>query len=124
MIKVYGYKKWVTVQKSLKFLRSNGFEIEFFDMVTSQLDEKVLKELIERSGVNIDEFFSVRGRVFKELELKDKLPTLSEEEKFSLLLSDGKLIKRPIIDFGTRIFIGFNEKNLLEYINEIKLWLH
>lgn len=90
-------------------------------MVTSQLDEKVLKELIERSGVNIDEFFSVRGRVFKELELKDKLPTLSEEEKFSLLLSDGKLIKRPIIDFGTRIFIGFNEKNLLEYINEIKL---
>ena len=117
MIKVYGYKKWGTVIKSLKFLQENKIEYDFFDFVASQISQEVLEDLIKRSNEEIGAFFNKNGQLYRQQNLKERLPELSYEEKLNLLLSDGKMIKRPIIDFGNQIFLGFSEKNILEYLN-------
>lgn len=109
MIKIYGYKRCSTCIKAKKHFEQEG-NVDFFDFVQEQIDVKTLENLITRSNHDIDDFFNKNGVVFKEMGLKEKLQTLSEKEKFDLLLSDGKLIKRPIIDTGKEIEIGFKIK--------------
>lgn len=69
-----------------------------------------LKQLWQSSHVELDDFFNKRGTVFKELNLKEKLDQMSEEEKLQLLASDGKLIKRPIVTDGDKVTLGFKEE--------------
>lgn len=116
MNKVYGYQKCSTVTKARKFLEQQGVDFEFFDFVSEQISRETLADLIERSDYDIDDFFNKKGVLFKELKLKDKLPTLSDDEKMELLLSDGKLIKRPIIQINDKILLGFNEKEVAKII--------
>jgi arsenate reductase (glutaredoxin) len=116
MNKVYGYQKCSTVMKARKYLEQQGVAFEFFDFVSEQIPREMLEDLIEQSDYNIDDFFNKKGVLFKELKLKDKLPTLSDDEKMELLLSDGKLIKRPIIQINDKILLGFNEKEVAQII--------
>ncbi|MDL2212187.1 hypothetical protein LJB88_04855, partial [Erysipelotrichaceae bacterium OttesenSCG-928-M19] len=83
MIKVYGYTSCTTVRNSMKFLEENNLEYSFFDFVKKQIAEDTLRDLILRSNKEIDLFFNKNGKLFKELALKDKLPTLSYDEKVS-----------------------------------------
>ncbi|MDH6604261.1 arsenate reductase [Bacilli bacterium PM5-9] len=115
---IYGYTKCSTVQKTLKFFDENNLDYDFIDFVANKIDEKTLIDLIKRSNLNIDDFFNKRGILYRENNLKDKLVNLSEKEKISYLLSDGRMIKRPVIDFGDKIFVGFKEKEILEYISK------
>lgn len=109
---VYGYQKCSTVTKARKYLEANHIDFTFFDFVTNQISRETLENLIKQSNYNIDDFFNKKGVLFKELELKDKLATLDDNEKLALLLSDGKLIKRPIIQINDQILLGFNEKDI------------
>lgn len=118
MIKVYGYKKCSTVNKAVKYIEEKGFKIEFFDFVLNQIPKEILVDLIKTSNLDIDDFFSKNGVVFKELDLAKKIPLLSYDDKLDLLLSSGKLIKRPIIRIDDKIIVGFN-KNNIEIINEL-----
>ena len=104
MVKVYGYKKWSTVAKSLKFLDQNNLEYEFFDFVANQIEKAELERLIKKSNLGIDAFLNSKGTLFKQLGLKDKIDDYSYEQKLDLLLSDGKIIKRPIIEFADKIY--------------------
>lgn len=119
MIEVYGYKKCSTVNKAIKFLK-NYDEVTLFDFVQNQISETTLKELVKAANLPLDNFFNSNGKVFKELALKDKLANLSDEEKIKLLLSNGLLIKRPLIKINNQVFVGFNTqvendiKNLLK----------
>ena len=113
---VYGYNSCSTVKKSLKFLDEKKLEYIFFDFVKNQIEREVLVDLIEKSNENIDKFFNKNGKLFKELNLKEKLPSLNNEEKLEYLLSDGKMIKRPIIVLDEKVFIGFNEQEVEEYL--------
>lgn len=79
------------------------------------MDESPNKEEIRdfhhKSGLEIKKLFNTSGVKYKELGLKDKLNTLSEEELYDILASDGMLVKRPILTDGKRVLVGFKEKD-------------
>jgi len=68
-----------------------------------------LKDWHQKSGLPLKKFFNTSGRLYKELKLKDKLPTMSEEEQYNLLASDGMLVKRPILIGDGFVLVGFKE---------------
>ena len=72
--------------------------------------EDELQEIIAASGLELKKFFNVSGMKYRELNLKDKLPTMTDEEKISLLSSDGMLIKRPIVFGDGKVTVGFKEE--------------
>jgi len=73
-----------------------------------------LKELWKNSGFELKKFFNTSGNKYKELGLKDRLPTMSEEEQLELLASDGMLIKRPLLTDGQKVTVGFKEDMFTE----------
>lgn len=70
-----------------------------------------IRDFHQKSGLEIKKFFNTSGVKYKELGLKDKLNTLSEEELYHILGSDGMLVKRPIVTDGKRVLVGFKEKD-------------
>ena len=75
-----------------------------------------LKEWHKRSGLPLKKFFNTSGLLYKELGLKDKLPTMSEEEQYALLATDGMLVKRPLLVSEDWVLTGFREKEWTEKI--------
>lgn len=65
--------------------------------------------MVQKSGLQLKKFFNTSGQLYKSMALKDKLPSMSEDEMLSLLSTDGMLVKRPIIITGTFVLIGFKE---------------
>lgn len=114
MVTIYGYKKCSTCTKARKFLTDNNQDVTFIDMVEDGIDQKTLSDIITQSNEDIDKFFNTRGKKFKELGLKDKLPAMSDDEKLNVLASDGMLIKRPITVSKDGIVLGFNEDTYRE----------
>lgn len=68
-----------------------------------------LKEWWEKSGLPLKKFFNTSGMLYKEMQLKDKLPGMSEEEQLKLLSTNGMLVKRPIVVKGKAVLVGFKE---------------
>ena len=110
MNKVYEYPSCSTCRKALKYLNEKGVEYTSIHLVEETPSYEELKALYEKSGLPIKKFFNTSGLKYKELELKDKLPKLSDEEALKLLASDGMLIKRPILTNDEKIVIGFKEE--------------
>lgn len=100
------YPKCSTCSKLKKDLSLAGITFESRHIVENNLNATELKELHEKSGVDIKKFFNTSGMKYRELSLKDKLPTMTVEEKYDLLASDGMLVKRPILLSDTHVFIG------------------
>ena len=71
--------------------------------------EEELRTMIANSDLELKKFFNTSGMKYRELQLKDKLPNMTDDEKIVLLASDGMLIKRPIVTDGQRVTVGFNE---------------
>ena len=69
-----------------------------------------LKKWHEKSGLPLKRFFNTSGMLYREMQLKDKLPTMSEEEQYELLASDGMLVKRPLLITENHVLVGFREK--------------
>ena len=103
------YPKCTTCKKAKKWLESH--EITFTDRPIKEeaptYDE--LKEWHQKSGLPLKKFFNTSGQLYRSLELKDKLPSMNEEEQFRLLASDGMLVKRPIVVTDRAILVGFKE---------------
>ena len=70
------------------------------------------------SGLDIKKFFNTSGMLYKSMNLKDKLPEMSLEEKYSLLATNGMLVKRPILIRGNSVLTGFKEAEWAELLNE------
>lgn len=104
------YPKCSTCQKAKKWLEQN--DIEFIDrnIVTETPTVEELTEWIKRSEQDIKKWFNTSGLKYKELKLKDKLLNMTDKEKIKLLVSDGMLIKRPLLISDKGIFIGFKEE--------------
>ena len=107
MILFVEYPKCTTCQKAKKWLVDNG--VEFIDRHIKEekptYDE--LKEWHAKSGLPLKKFFNTSGLLYKSMELKDKLPLMSEDEMLTLLATDGMLVKRPIIVGDDIILVGF-----------------
>ena len=104
------YPKCSTCKKAKKWLESNGIDFKDRNIVEDTPTKEELKKWIEESGQDIKKCFNTSGLKYKELNLKDKLPSMSYEEKIELLASDGMLIKRPLLITKNKILIGFKQK--------------
>ena len=109
MLKFTCYPKCTTCQKARKWLDDNKIEYEFRDI---KLDNPKLDELMEwhkKSGLPLKKLFNTSGLLYKSLDLKNKLPTMSEDEMLKLLASDGMLVKRPLLVGDGFVLVGFKE---------------
>ena len=104
------YPKCTTCKKAKKFLDDNQVAFEDRHIVENNPTEEELKKWIERSGLEIKKFFNTSGLKYKELGLKDKLASMSDDEKIKLLASDGMLVKRPLVIEDDRVLVGCKEK--------------
>lgn len=103
------YPKCSTCQKARKWLEAqrNAFTARNVKENAPTLDE--LKDWHGRSGLPLKKFFNTSGLKYKELELKDRLPGMGEDEQFALLAADGMLVKRPILVGDDFVLVGFRE---------------
>ena len=101
------YPKCTTCQKAKKWL--NEHKIEFTDrhIVEQRPKEEELKAWIALSGLPIKKFFNTSGMLYKEMNLKEKLPQMSQEEQIRLLASNGMLVKRPLLISDDSVLVGF-----------------
>ena len=103
------YPKCSTCKKAKKWLEKNNIEFIDRNIVEETPTVEELIEWIQKSGKELKKWFNTSGLKYKELNLKDKLVTMSDKEKIELLASDGMLIKRPVLVSDTGIFTGFKE---------------
>ena len=103
------YRKCSTCIKALKWLDANGVEYVERAIVEENPTYEELKEWYGKSGLPLKKFFNTSGVLYKEMQLKDKLPTMSEEEQLKLLATDGKLVKRPLVVGEDFVLTGFKE---------------
>ena len=118
MLKFICYPKCTTCQKAKKWLDDNGIEYELRDIKT---DNPTLDELTlwyEKSGLPLRKFFNTSGLLYKSMELKDKLPGMSEEEMLQLLATDGMLVKRPLLIGEEFVLVGFKEADWAERLKK------
>ena len=110
------YPKCSTCKKAIKFLKDNNIKFEDRDIVLNRPVEEELKKWIKQSGKDIKKFFNTSGMKYKELNLKEKLNNMTDNEKIKLLSSDGMLVKRPLLITKDKILIGFKENEWKEII--------
>lgn len=110
---VYGYTKCSTVKKALKFLDEQNYQYTHIDNVAERLSAEEIKDLHLESGLPLKRFFNTSGMKYRELGLKDKLETMSEQEQYELLASDGMLVKRPILKTDNGVIPSFKEDKWL-----------
>ena len=103
------YPKCTTCQKARKWLEANGVEFEERNIKENRPTLDELKEWHRLSGLPLKRFFNTSGLLYKELQLKDRLPAMSEEEQLALLATDGMLVKRPILVGADFVRVGFKE---------------
>lgn len=102
-----GYAKCSTCRNAKKWLDDEGIDYDERPIVEQPPSAEELKAWIDRSGLPVKQFFNTSGLAYKALQLKDKLPALSEAEQIELLASDGKLVKRPLLVGDERVWVGF-----------------
>lgn len=108
------YPKCTTCQKAKKWLDDNGIEYESRHIKEQNPSYEELKKWYEQSDLPLKKFFNTSGLLYKSMELKDKLPNMTEEEQLKLLATDGMLVKRPIIVSENIVLTGFREKEWAE----------
>jgi arsenate reductase len=110
------YPKCSTCKKAEKFLKDHNFEYDYRDIKEDNPNKEEIKKWHELSGLDIKKFFNTSGQVYRNLGLKDKLKSMSLEEKYELLASDGMLVKRPILIIGDKVTVAFKEDYREEFI--------
>ncbi|CDE44729.1 putative uncharacterized protein [Clostridium sp. CAG:411] len=108
------YPKCSTCQRAKKWLDTHHITYTERHIVEENPTYDELKEWYERSGLPLKKFFNTSGMVYREMQLKDKLVTMSEEEQLKLLASNGMLVKRPLIVAEDKVLIGFKEAEWTE----------
>lgn len=108
-ITVLYYAKCSTCQKALKWLDEQGIAYELRPIKENNPTAEELKKWHQKSGLPLKRFFNTSGNLYKELQLKDKLPDMTEEEQLSLLAADGMLVKRPLLVSDNYVCPGFKE---------------
>ena len=111
------YPKCTTCKKAKKWLDDNGFSYTDRHIVENNPTADEIREWHQKSGLELKKFFNTSGMLYKSMNLKEKLPTMSDEEKFALLASDGMLVKRPLIVDGNTVLIGFKEAEWKKHFN-------
>ena len=108
------YPKCTTCQKAKKWLDERGAAYVQRDIKTEHPSREELEAWWKQSGLPLKRFFNTSGQLYKAMDLKNKLPTMSQEEQLQLLATDGMLVKRPILVGEDFVRVGFREKEWSE----------
>ena len=108
------YPKCSTCQKAKKWLDEHNITYTERHIAEENPSFDELKEWHEKSGLPLKRFFNTSGLVYRDLQLKDKLPSMSEEEQLELLAGNGMLVKRPLVVDGETVLVGFKEAEWTE----------
>ncbi len=111
MLKFICYPKCTTCQKARKWLDENNVPYELRDIKTENPSVEELTEWYQKSGLPLKKFFNTSGLLYKSLELKTKLPAMTDEEMLTLLAADGMLVKRPLAVGEDFVLAGFKEED-------------
>ena len=103
------YPKCTTCQKAKKWLDEQNINYTERHIVEENPTYEELKTWYKKSGLPLKRFFNTSGLMYKEMQLKDKLPSMSEEEQLQLLATNGMLVKRPLVIAEDAILVGFKE---------------
>ena len=103
------YRKCSTCIKALNWLEENNIEFEERPIKEENPTYEELKAWYQMSGMPLKKFFNTSGLLYKEMQLKDKLPGMSEDEQLELLATDGMLVKRPLVVGDGFVLTGFKE---------------
>jgi len=103
------YPKCTTCQKAKKWLDDRGVAYQLRDIKLENPTREELTAWYEKSGLPLKKFFNTSGLLYKSMELKDKLPTMSEDAQLQLLSTDGMLVKRPLLIGADFVLVGFKE---------------
>lgn len=116
-MKVLVYRKCSTCLKALKWLEVNQVVFDGRPIKEENPSYEELKAWYEMSGLPLKKFFNTSGILYKQMNLKDKLKEMSEDEQLKLLATDGMLVKRPLVIGDDFVLTGFKEKEWEEKIN-------
>lgn len=103
------YPKCSTCKKAEQYLQAKGLSFTVRDIKTDNPTVDELRTWYAVSGLPLKRFFNTSGILYKQLGLKDKLPTMSEDEQLELLASDGMLVKRPLVIYDGGVLVGFKQ---------------
>jgi arsenate reductase len=106
---VWQYPKCSTCRKALKWLQEHAVAADVRDIVVAPPSARILRDLLRRSGLPVARFFNTSGESYRAGGFKERLKAMSEGEALAALAADGKLIKRPLIDAGDTVLVGFDE---------------
>jgi len=105
-MKLYSYSKCGTCRKAISFLEDKKVKFELIDITEKPPTKKILKAAMKAKGMK--KLFNTSGVQYRELKIKDKLPSMTESQAIDLLASNGRLIKRPIAVDKDKITVGFD----------------
>lgn len=108
------YPKCATCRKAKKWLDAHNIAYTERHIADENPSYEELKEWHEKSGLPLKKFFNTSGLLYKNMQLKDKLPAMGEEEQLRLLATDGMLVKRPIVVDADRVLVGYREEEWTE----------
>jgi arsenate reductase (glutaredoxin) len=107
-IQVYQYPKCSTCRKALKWLDEHDMTYKASDLVTTPISASKLRDLHKRSGLPLKRFFNTSGESYRIGQFSSKLADMTDAEAIAALAADGKLVKRPILDAGDKVLVGFD----------------
>lgn len=107
---LFWYPRCSTCIKAKKFLDDNNVSYELRDIVSDNPNYQELKDLYEKSNLDIKRFFNTSGLLYRSMNLKEKLDNMSLDEKLELLSSNGMLVKRPILVDNNKVLLGFKKE--------------
>lgn len=112
------YPKCSTCKKAENWLKENEISYELRNIKENRPSKEELEAWHKKSGLELKKFFNTSGMLYREMQLKDKLPSTSDEEKLELLATDGMLVKRPILVTEDKVFVGFKEKEWQDVVKK------
>ena len=110
------YPKCSTCKKAEKFLKENNIEFINRNIVEENPSAEELALWMEKGGLEPRKFFNTSGVLYREMNLKDKIKTMSKEEMIEILSTNGMLVKRPLLVMDDKVLVGFKEENYKEII--------
>lgn len=113
------YPKCSTCMKAEKWLNDHQIEYTTRHIVEQNPSYEELKEWYKKSGLPLKRFFNTSGMLYKEMQLKDKLLDMSEDEQLKLLSTNGMLVKRPLVISDDVVLTGFKEKEWEENFKQL-----
>ena len=108
-MKLYQYPKCSTCRKAVKFLNNHGVDYKSIDIAEKAPSKSELKLMLASYDGNLKKLFNTSGQLYRQMELKDKVASMSEQEAIELLANNGMLVKRPFLVLGSTGTVGFKE---------------